>query len=420
MYPLRRKATTALVAVLSLTLGVAPALAVSALAASPAGAAATGEAPPISTGHRLPQDAAARAAAGWLAGRFTAAGYIPESGSTKPTLSATANTVLALSASEVDLPGARTALGYLEAHVAGYITAGGADGPGQLAQLILDTVAMGTNPRTFGGYDLVTSLLSTEETTGPDAGVFGTTSQLHTYYAGTYDQGLALAALAAAGVRGTAQVQSAVAWLDSEECTGGGWTLPDQALNRCTGTPATFAGPDTNSTALAVEGLVAQDSLTPSAAQNVLKFYMTGQDADGGWSYFPNTSATPGTTEPTSTSLVIQALLALGATPDSAAFTKGTATPVSTLLSFQITSGSGAGAFFLTSPGAANLLSTYESVPALAGLAIPFGPGGGGYEEVAADGGIFAFGNASFHGSMGGKALDKPVVGIAAGEARPV
>ncbi len=37
-----------------------------------------------------------------------------------------------------------------------------------------------------------------------------------------------------------------------------------------------------------------------------------------------------------------------------------------------------------------------------------------GYWEVASDGGIFSFGDAQFYGSMGGKALNKPVVGIAA------
>ena len=33
---------------------------------------------------------------------------------------------------------------------------------------------------------------------------------------------------------------------------------------------------------------------------------------------------------------------------------------------------------------------------------------------VASDGGIFAFGNASFHGSMGGAHLNQPIVGMAA------
>jgi hypothetical protein len=40
-------------------------------------------------------------------------------------------------------------------------------------------------------------------------------------------------------------------------------------------------------------------------------------------------------------------------------------------------------------------------------------PDGGGYWEVASDGGIFAFGDAPFEGSMGGKPLNKPIVGVA-------
>jgi SpoIID/LytB domain protein len=40
--------------------------------------------------------------------------------------------------------------------------------------------------------------------------------------------------------------------------------------------------------------------------------------------------------------------------------------------------------------------------------------GVGGYWVDAADGGIFSFGNASFHGSMGGIALNQPMVGMAA------
>ena len=41
-------------------------------------------------------------------------------------------------------------------------------------------------------------------------------------------------------------------------------------------------------------------------------------------------------------------------------------------------------------------------------------PDGKGYWLVAADGGIFAFGDAQFYGSMGGQHLNAPVVGIAA------
>jgi SpoIID/LytB domain protein len=40
-------------------------------------------------------------------------------------------------------------------------------------------------------------------------------------------------------------------------------------------------------------------------------------------------------------------------------------------------------------------------------------PSGTGYWEVASDGGIFSFGDAAFYGSMGGKPLNKPIVGMA-------
>ncbi|MGH9092257.1 MAG: hypothetical protein ACRDZR_12910, partial [Acidimicrobiales bacterium] len=42
-----------------------------------------------------------------------------------------------------------------------------------------------------------------------------------------------------------------------------------------------------------------------------------------------------------------------------------------------------------------------------------------GYWQVAADGGLFAFGSARFYGSMGGKPLNQPIVGMAASPARP-
>lgn len=42
---------------------------------------------------------------------------------------------------------------------------------------------------------------------------------------------------------------------------------------------------------------------------------------------------------------------------------------------------------------------------------------GGGYWEVATDGGLFAFGDVRFYGSMGGKPLNKPVVAMAASNA---
>jgi hypothetical protein len=47
-------------------------------------------------------------------------------------------------------------------------------------------------------------------------------------------------------------------------------------------------------------------------------------------------------------------------------------------------------------------------------VAISTGPAGHGYWLLASDGGVFAFGDAPYYGSMGGKHLHSPVVGIAA------
>ena len=61
------------------------------------------------------------------------------------------------------------------------------------------------------------------------------------------------------------------------------------------------------------------------------------------------------------------------------------------------------------------------TIPATAAETSPVGstgvkttgtPGGGGYWEVASDGGVFAFGDARYFGSMGGRPLSAPVVGL--------
>ena len=378
----------------------------------------------LTTSPQLPQTAAAVRAAQWLASQLTPQGYIPLQPGPGADLSSTAQSVLALSATNVDPTGARTAMGYLEAHVDQYVTVDGADGPGKLAILILDAEALGANPQSFGGTNLVTRLLATQEGSGPDVGMFGTEAQAENFAAGNYQQGLALAALTAAGVPIDDQI-GAVAWLLDEQCPDGGWTTPDKTNNPCTGTPADFEkpGPDTNATALAVEALEVQNAVTfpPTVFASALTFLTGAEDADGGWSYFPNTIAVPGSTDPDSTALVIQALLALGQSPASAPFTKGSATPISALLSYQLTSGSGAGAFFFPpAPAPANLIATYQAIPALAGLTIPFeppgpfGPPGHRYWLVASDGGIFSYGDAGFFGSHGGSPLNAPIVGMAA------
>ncbi len=384
----------------SATLGAS--LVLSIAAAPVAGAAST---PP----NAFPQVAAARQGASWLARQLTPTGYVPSS--TTPgqaDLEATANTVLALASAGVDPSGARTALGYLGSHLNQYVTVGSADGPGQLALLILDAHALGVDPRTFAGTDLVARLLATEQ----PSGLFG--SQDPTFD-GAFRQGLSLAALAAAGVIGSPQADTAIGWLTSQQCPDGGWTSDITVANPCNGDPAMFVGPDTNSTALAVEGLAAQGALTPPSAAKALAFIAGAQDADGGWGFFPNTAGAAGSTDPDSTALVVQAAVALGQSPSGPLFVKSGGDPMSALLSFQFTSGPGRGALYFPGSPTPDVLATYQGVPALAGVAVPFVATfpAGGYWLVAADGGIFSFGDAAFFGSTGQLTLNKPIVGMA-------
>ncbi len=381
------------------------------LAAAAVGAPVSSGAATAST-PTLPQVPAAVGAATWLASQLNSGGYVPGSTPGTADLSGTVNSLLALGAANFDLPLARTGLAYMEANANAYIAAEGSDGPGQLSLLILMAHVLGANPANFGGTNLVARLLATEQTSGPNVGRFGTDAQVPDFDSGAYDQGLALAALRAVGMAAPA---ASIGWLQATQCPDGGWVAPDPVTNPCNGDPGAGEGPDTNTTALALQGLAAQGGLTPSVINGALSFLQAAQNADGGWAYDPNAPDNTQTSDPNSTSLVIQALLALGLSPDGARFDVGGNVPTATLLSFRITSGPSAGAFSspFGSPTAGDLLATYQAIPALMALPFPFGPSGASYWLAASDGGIFAYGNAAFHGSLGSITLNKPIVGSA-------
>ena len=60
-------------------------------------------------------------------------------------------------------------------------------------------------------------------------------------------------------------------------------------------------------------------------------------------------------------------------------------------------------------PGSIVPVSNRPATVAIVGV-----PGGGGYWEIGADGGVFAYGNAQFHGSLGGQKLTAPIVAASA------
>ena len=64
--------------------------------------------------------------------------------------------------------------------------------------------------------------------------------------------------------------------------------------------------------------------------------------------------------------------MALGKTPTAAKFDRETANPLSTMESFQLTSGADSGAFTYPGISGANVIATYQAVPAVAAVVFPF------------------------------------------------
>ena len=303
-------------------------------------------------------DQAADYAAGYLGRLMDPTGYVPSLGG--PEYNTTALAVLGLVAAEVGEPQAAEATAYLFAHVEDYVVKASQDVPGALATLILVGHARGVDVSA-----LVTRLLATKQTTGADAGLFG--SQDATYD-GAYRQGLALLALAAAGTTDA----DAVAWLKAEQCADGGWmgNRPDTSAPCPAFDFDTFVGEDSNGTAIAAQALAALGE-TPS--QDPLDFLSEAQNEDGGFAFVPGFGS-----DTNSTALAVQALIALG--EDLGDWEAPDGTPYDFLISMQVGNppADKAGALaFMPNPDdslTANAFATAQAVPALAGKAFPISP----------------------------------------------
>lgn len=308
----------------------------------------------------LPQLPVARTAMAWLASQVNPSGYIP--GTSGPDLSDTALVPISAEAAGTHAATARAAVAYLESNVDSYVTEDGHDGPGQLATLILDAVATGASPTDFGGTNLVARLEATMRTSGAQAGLFGVQSAT---YDGAYRQGLSLIALAAAGVVNTPTIRPAITWLKDQQCPSGGWEAYRATVSHGCGRsdPTTYSGPDTNSTALAIEGLRAQ---RVNPVHSPLSFLAGLEATHGGWGYYGAAA------DPDSTALVMGALTVLNQGATAARWVKHGNDPTAVLLGFRLSNG----AFYYPisgSPDTANLLATEQAIVALGAYPFPRG-----------------------------------------------
>jgi hypothetical protein len=130
-------------------------------------------------------------------------------------------------------------------------------------------------------------------------------------------------------------------------------------------------GSDTNSTALAIQALLATgEPVASPAISNGLNYLDQAQNNDGGFPYDPN-APWGDTSDANSTAYVIQALLAAGQDPLTPTWTVATNNPISYLLALQLADGSFA---WQTGQGA-NQLATQQAVPALLGRSFPLAAG---------------------------------------------
>jgi hypothetical protein len=333
---------------------------------------ATGLAAPASAAGPV-RTTVAKWGAGYLARQIAAnGGHLDSFGATD--VVNTAYAVIGLHAAGVGTAASGQALAFLKTQLAdAFVTDDGTDNPGNLGYFILAAVSAGQDPRKFGGSaaanNLVNRLLATARTTGPDAGLFGTADPT---FDGAFRQGVVLAALKGAGVAATnAKVAAGIAWLTRQQCADGLWTSyrPDTTVACPAADPSTFAGPDTNSTGMAVQGLAAYGHRPHKF--KVLAALRAVQTADAG---FPFLAATGQTSDPNSTALTVQAILAEQGSPGAAIWAKGTATPYTALASFQLGCSDAVadrGAFFYPGDRTPNTLATVQAVPALAGKTLP-------------------------------------------------
>lgn len=206
---------------------------------------------------------------------------------------ATIDAVLALAAwgRDPDQPGPAgpSAADYLAGLAADYA----GRGPSAAGKLAAGAVALGADPRDFGGVDLVARVLA-----GYDAGTgsFGA--------GGTWDQAWAILGLAAAGEPLPA---AAAGRLEAIAAAGGGW-----------GFEAGAASADVDSTGLALQALATAGGRSgdPAVAQGI-RFLRRSQRADGGFPGFG------GGTEAASTALAVGGLEAFGQAVDGTGWMRG-------------------------------------------------------------------------------------------------
>ncbi len=268
---------------------------------------------------------------------------------------------------------------------------------GKAAQLILVAAAVGLDPAAFdpdgdGARDLVAAM---------DAG-----GQADGSY-GTFNDSLQV--LMTMAVLGRPAPPATVDHVLGAQQANGGFTF--------SGDPA-GSDEDVDTTSRAVQALVAAGQDPASRPlRRALSFLAQRHNDDGSWSSF-------GSPDPNSTAMAALAVTAAGYHLERDCWrlahgrtTSGYVTPAEFLRSRQAGDGRIASPndefgvnTFATSQAVQALVATFQPVRVAPRQPCPTT----GYRLVAADGGVFSYGDATFHGSTGHLRLNQPIVASAA------
>ena len=226
--------------------------------------------PAASAAPSDPRRASADRAGDYVASRVTAEGFITSSDGT-PTVTNTVRAAVALGTSGRGQAALQRALDFLSRNVDGATQYQGLVRPGGTGLTIVAVVAGGKDPRSFGGVDLVSRLLSAQTPVGPDAGKFR-----DPLFDGVLNHAIATIGLRATGLPASdPRVRDALAWLTSQQCPDGAFQNAGRNIAPTVQRPCT--GGDVDTTGYAVQALRAF-GVTPT--QDAVAWLRSEQAAD--------------------------------------------------------------------------------------------------------------------------------------------
>jgi hypothetical protein len=284
---------------------------------------------------------AVASAAAWLRAQQAAdGGFLGYSGTSDA--GTTADAVLALAAARnagvaVDLT---KAVDFLKKNALVYTQTG----PGQAAKLVLAIVAAGGDPT---NVENVNPFSIVEVSAKSETGLIGL---------GPFDHALGVLALVATG---NTVPPKAIDVFRAKQIKDGSWSFDGTTAN---------GGGDTNTTAIAIQALVAAGKGNDPMIAKALDYLKSTQTATGGFPFQPGQTPKG---DANSTALVVQAIEAVGQDPAAAGWKNAAAA----LAAFQNPSG----AFRYTDDQRDdNLLATAQAIPPLARQPFPIAAKAGG------------------------------------------